>query len=482
MGGGVGVFLAWQGIEIFGSVLETRLGQSVPGGTEALGLGPSGFAVALASAVALGTILGLLPNTVTAGSRLARRMRETGVRSTDSGKVRLLRNAFVGVEVALSLALLIGGSLMVRSAIHLETVDLGFQADGLFTFTIGQTSDGAVRPADRVAFFRRLEKRASALPGVQAAGLVRAAPFSSNLTPRRVQVQGAPVAGGIPEVIPQVASPGFFAALGLEPVAGRWPSESLGTGEAPVAVISQALAGRAWPGQDPVGKRLRFPAWNMREMTQEPGPWLRVVGVVPDVVSGIDSHPEVVYTPHTQSANAWMDLVIRSRPGSTPSVADVQDILRDLDPDVPIYESTSVADAVATARAPSRFFTGLLGGFSLVSLALALMGFYGVTAYAFRQRRRDVAIRVVLGADRGVVERSFVRGSLPTLSVGMVAGLAGGRYLGTVLQDQLHGVQPDDLLSIMGVSALFAVASLLAAWIPARQAAVVDPMTVLREE
>jgi predicted permease len=396
--------------------------------------------------------------------------------------MRRLRNAFVGVEVALSLTLLIGGALMVRSAVHLETVDLGFEADGLFAFTVGQTSEEASQAADRVAFFRRLEERASALPGVLAAGLARAAPFSSNLTPRAVQVEGASEESGIPEVMPQVASAGFFAALGLEPVAGVWPSETRGEGEAPVAVVSQALAERAWPGQDPLGKSLRFSAWNMREMSQEPGPWLRVVGVAPDVVSGIGSHPEVVYTPHAQSANAWMDLVVRSRPGVTPSAQEVENILGDLDPDVPIYASTSVAEAVATARAPSRFFTGLLGGFSLISLALALMGFYGVTAYAFRQRRRDVAIRVVLGADRGTVERTFVRGTLLTLLVGTLAGMGGGRYLGAVLQDQLHGVEPNDAISILGIAGLFAAASLLAAWIPARQAAGVDPMTVLREE
>jgi len=217
-------------------------------------------------------------------------------------------------------------------------------------------------------------------------------------------------------------------------------------------------------------------------MAEEPGPWLRVVGVAPNIVSGIGSPSEVVYTPHTQSANAWMDLVVRSRPGVIPSQETVESILRDLDPDVPIYVSTSVAEAVAEARAPSRFFTALLGGFSLISLALALMGFYGVTAYAFRQQRKAVAIRVVLGADRGRVERAFVRGTLLTLLAGILAGMVGGRYLGTVLQDQLHGIQPNDVLSILGITVLFATASLFAAWIPARQAAGVDPMTVLREE
>jgi len=482
LGGALGVFLAWQGLEIFGGVLETHLGRSVPGGTEALGFGLSGVTIALVTALAMGTLLGILPQAVLAGGRLETRVRGAGGRSTDTTGARRLRNAFVGLEVALSLTLLIGGSLMVRSAIHLERVDLGFQAEGLFSFTIGQTSEGASKAADHVAFFRRLEERASAIPGVRIAGLARAAPFSSNLTPRRVQIGGASGESGIPEVIPQVASPGFFSALGLEPVAGTWPSESRGFGEAPVAVVSQALAERAWPGQNPLGKRLRFSEWNMQEMSQKPGPWLRVMGVAPNVVSGIGSRPEVVYLPHTQSANAWMDLVVRSRPGVTPSFEAVQNILRDLDPDVPIYAFASVAEAVAEARAPSRFFTALLGGFSLISLALALMGFYGVTAYAFRQRRRDVAIRVVLGADRGTVERTFVRGTLLTLLVGILAGLAGGRYLGMVLQNQLHGVGPGDLLSVLGVTGLFAAAALLAAWVPARQAVGVDPMSVLREE
>lgn len=482
LGGGIGVILASQGLRVFGRVLEIRLGRSVPGGAEALGVDPSGLSLALFSALLLGSILGILPHVVTAGSRLAERMRAAGGRSTDSPGIRQLRNVFVGVEVALSLTLLIGGALMVRSAIHLEMSELGFQAEDLYAFTIGQTSERASRATDRVSFFHRLEQRASALPGIRTAGLARAAPFSSNLTPRRVQLEGGSEEGGIAEVIPQVASPGFFRVLGLEPLAGRWPSENLGIGEASVAVVSRTLADRAWPGQSPLGQSLRFTSWDMLEMSEEPGPWLSVIGVAPDIVSGIESPTAVVYLPHTQAANAWMDLVVRSQPGVRIEPEAIEDILHDLDPDVPIYASRVVAEAVAAARAPSRFFTALLGGFSLISLALALLGFYSVTAYAFRQRRRDVAIRVVVGADRGSVEGAFVRGTLFTLLLGMLGGIAGGRYLGIVIQNQLHGVAPNDLISILAVTGFFAAAALLAAWIPARQAAGVDPMTVLREE
>jgi predicted permease len=479
---GVGVVLASQGLRVFGGLLEARLGRSVPGGTEALAFGASGWLVALGSCLVVGTLLGLMPLFVTSRGGLAGRMRDAGIRTTDSTGVRRLRNAFVGLEVALSLTLLIGGALMVRSALHLERIDLGFRADDLFAFTIGQTSEGADQAADRVAFFRSLEGRAAALPGVQNAGLIRSAPFSGNLTPRTIQAEGTSEASEIPEAIPQAASPGYLESLGVEPAAGTWFSHGHTLGTAPVAVVSQALADRAWPGQSPIGRRVRFTAWNMRDMSEEPGPWLRVIGVAPDIVSRIDPWPEVVYLPHAQAANAWMDLVIRSRPGVPPSTRAVQDLLRDLDPDVPIYASISVAEAVDEARAPARFFTAILGGFSLVAFALALVGFYGVAAYAFRQRRRDVAIRVVLGADRGVVERAFVRGTLLTLLVGVLLGVAGGRYLGSVLQSQLHGVAPDDLLSAMVVTALFAATAVLAAWIPARQAAGVDPMTVLREE
>jgi predicted permease len=479
---GIGVLLASQGLRAFGGVLEARLGRSVPGGIEALAFGASGWLVALASCLVVGTVLGAVPLFVTSRAALASRMRDAGGRTTDSAGVRRLRNVFVGAEVALSLTLLMGGALMVRSALHLETVDLGFRAENLFAFNIGQTSEDAHRAADRVAFFRRLQERTAALPGVKSVGLARSAPFSGNLTPRAVESADAPGGGEDPEVIPQVASPGFFEALGVEPVAGVWFSDEHALGTAPVAVVSQALAERMWPGESPLGRRIRFPAWNMQEMEEETGPWLRVIGVAPDIVARIEPRPEVVYLPHAQAANAWMDLVIRSRPGTVPSPEAVQGILRDLDPDVPVYESTSIAQAVSRARAPARFFTGLLGGFSLVAFALALIGFYGVAAYAFRQRRRDVAIRVVLGADRGVVERAFVRGTLLTLLVGLAVGIVGGRYLGTALQGQLHGVAPTDILSTVVVTVLFATTAVLAAWIPARQAAAVDPMAVLREE
>jgi hypothetical protein len=370
---------------------------------------------------------------------------------------------------------------MVRSALGLERTDLGFEPKGLHTFTLGLTSKTAGDEPRRITFFRELVRHTAALPSVEAAGLARAAPFSTRLTPRAVQVAGS-FPPTLPDVVPQVASPGFADVLRFRPIAGRWFSSDDGPGAGLVAVVSESLARRAWRAGEAVGRRLRFPSWNMASMTEEPGPWLEVVGVVPDMVTGVHSPTETVYVAHAQAPIAWMDLVVRVRPGTSLSTRDLQAVVRELDPAVPLYSAASVEAAVDGARAPSRFFTALMSGFSLFSFGLALIGIYGVAAYAARQQRRVVAIRMALGASRRGVQRLFVRRALGTLAIGLLVGLWAGRLLGQTLQGRVYGLESQGIFLALAVAALLAGTALLAVWVPARQAASLDPMSVLREE
>jgi hypothetical protein len=288
--------------------------------------------------------------------------------------------------------------------------------------------------------------------------------------------------GSFPEVVPQVASPGYFPTIGVGPLRGRLITDDDGPGTEPVAVVSESLARRVWPGEPALGRRIRFSAWRMPEQTQLPGRWFTVVGVVPDVVDGVEGTRPTLYVSFRQSPLAWMVLVVRARAGTPDLSDDVREDLGRLDPDVPVYAHQRLAEAVSRARAPARFFAGLLGGFATFALLLAVVGLYVVAAYAARLRRRDVAVRMALGARRGAVEVLFLRRSLGVVAVGLAFGLAGGQLLGRQLNGQLYGVSGGDPWTAAAVGALLALTALVAVWVPARGAARADPAEILREE
>ncbi len=468
---------------VLGTVIEARIGRAVPGGVASLRLDASVVGVVMVLGTLMAFVLGAVPLWTARRLSLARRTAGGGRGATEVAGARRLRAALVAAEVALSLTLLSGGALLVRSALHLEGMDLGFEPAGLETYTVGLTSEGAEDPARRSAFFRALLQGATSLPGVEAAGLVRSAPFGGQLVARSIEVEGRGGAPVLPEVVPQIVSDGYFRTLGVAAEEGRSFTLDDVTGAAPVAVVSASLAGSLGPvGSDVLGRRIRFTAWTMPDMEERTGPWLTVVGVVPDLADGVSGSRPTVYVPYAQAPSAWMDLVIRRRSGMPGLSEEVRTLVRDLDENTPIYEAADIPAAVARARAPSRFFAALLGAFSAFSLVLAVVGLYGVAAYAARQRRRDLAVRMALGARRGSVQALFLRDAAGTVALGLVVGLAGGRALGNALAGQLYGVRPDDVATALAVAVVVGVTALLAVWLPARGASRLDVSTILREE
>lgn len=479
----VGVALGRGALWVLGGVVEARIGRSVPGGPAALHLDGTVLGAAAALTALMTVAFGAVPLWTAARRSPARRMGAGGRGGGEPGGPHRARRALVAAEIALSLTLLSGGALMVRSALHLRGQELGFSPGGLEAYTVGLTSRGAGRPQRRIDFFRALEEGATELPGVESAALARSAPLTGQLTARRIEEDaGGPPGAPLPEAVPQIVSTGFFDVLGAPVVRGRGFTGEDGPGTTPVALVSSSLASSLRPEGDAVGARIRFTAFTMPEMAEEPGPWLTVVGVAPDLADGVAGPRPTVYVPYLQAPTAWMDVVLRRRPGARAPGQAMKALVRDLDPDTPIYGTADLPEAVRRARAPSRFFAALLGGFSLFALALAVVGLYGVSAYAAHQRRRDLAVRLALGAGRATVELRFLRESAPTLLTGMAAGLAGGRLLGTALRSQLHGVRADDAVTALSVAALVALTALASLWLPARRAARSDISAVLREE
>ncbi len=483
MAGVMGVGAGGAGLGVLGTVIQARIGRAVPGGLASLRMDGTVVGAVMALGILMAFVLGVVPLWTTRGRSLARTTGGGGRGATEVAGAGRLRAVLVTAEVALSLTLLSGGALLVRSALHLQGMDLGFEPAGLETYTVGLTSEGAEDPVRRAAFFGSLLQAAATLPGVESAGLVRSAPFGGQLVARGIEVEGRVGGADLPEVVPQIVSDGYFRTLGAATGEGRSFTLDDAPGAAPVAVVSASLAGSLGPGGSEVlGRRIRFSAWTMPDMEERTGPWLTVVGVVPDLADGLSGSRPTVYVPYAQAPSAWMDLVIRRRPGTPGLAEEIRALVRDLDENTPVYEAADIPAAVARARAPSRFFAALLGAFSLFSLALAVVGLYGVAAYAARQRRRDLAVRLALGARRASVEALFLRDASGTVAAGLVAGLAGGRALGNTLAGQLYGVRPDDVGTALTVAALVGVTALLAVWLPARGASRLDVSTILREE
>ena len=480
--GGVGAFLAVGGLELVRSGLEESVGRAVPGGVTGVAVDGSVLLLAAGLSVLIGILFGLAPLLVRAGGRpfSSRAAVESG---GDTRRRRRVRGGLVAVEVALSLALLTGAGLLVRSAIHLQTRDPGFDAAGVVRGVAGIRAASHPNAADRVVLFSRLAEEVRGLPGVQSVGLVSRGLFTGRLWPSPIEAQPDGITTHARAVRWSIDE-SYFDALRVPVLQGRGFQRSDAAGTETVVVVSESLAASLWPDGSAVGQRLRMPVDPGGDMgTPEEEPWRRVVGVVPDVQGevrrlGVGD----VYEPYRQGNPQWMNVVVRGSLSVQEVTAGTRAALAGLDPDAPFYNVVRLDRAVDEALRPSRDLAWMLTLFSAFAFLLAILGLYGVVSYAARQSRRSVAIRIALGAERASVTRLFVREALTVVVVGIVLGGVGGLGFARVLVDQLHGVRVGDPLIHGGLAITLLAAAVVAVWIPARSAAHADPAGLLREE
>ena len=475
---GIGVLLAIRGLDLTRMSAESHLGRSIPGGAEALALDGAVLTATLGLALAVGVGFGIVP--LVAGLPGAVSIRQRG--GTESRGRRRLRTVMVTAEVALSLALLTGAGLMVRSALHLQQRELGLDPHGVVQATLGLRDASHPDAADRVRTFIRLRDRLSEVPGIASAGLGSMGLFTTGFNSRNVEsdANGTGPAAAVRWTVDEA----YFATLGVEIVAGRGFSEQDAAGSEPVAVVSRTLDRSLFGDSGAVGRRLRMAAGDDGMGGRvEPGEWHRIVGVVADVARevGGDGSGDV-YFPVRQSDPRYMNAVIRTRPGSIPSIAALAEAVAEIDPEVPFATPRRLEEVVAEDNAPTRYVATLLGAFSAFALLLSVLGLYGVVSYAARAQRRDVAIRVALGADRGRVTSLFLRHGMAMVGTGIVVGSGVGLLLARALAGQLHGVRPGDPATHLSLAAVLALAAAAAVWFPSRRAASSDPMEVLRED
>jgi predicted permease len=429
-----------------------------------------------------GIIFGLVPALQISRPDLQHTLKDGG-RGSSGGSGQRLRGILVIAEVALSLVLLIGAGLLIRSFQRLQNVDPGFNPERLLTLQVEMSADKTQDLTRVSTFYQQVLDRVRTLPGVVTASIVNRAPIVSPGGRNALVVEGKPdPPPGQPQIANnRVISPEYFRTLEIPLVKGRLLSEQDTVQTPRVAIINQAMARRFWGDEDPVGKRFQFGA----RTTQ--APWLTVVGVVGDVRQeglNTDSIPEH-YTPFTQEHHRWARprvLFVRTTGDPLNLVAAVKSQIWAIDKDQTIHAVQTMEEIVARSLAPRRFNLWLLGVFASLALMLASVGIYGVISYAVSQRTREIGVRMALGAQQQDILKLIVgQGLVLTLS-GVSLGLIASFALTRWLESLIFGVSATDPLTFAAVALLLTVVALLACYLPARRAASVNPMTALHYE
>ncbi|HEV3409496.1 MAG TPA: FtsX-like permease family protein, partial [Chthoniobacterales bacterium] len=399
---------------------------------------------------------------------------------TDSPRRHRLRALLVISEVALSLVLLVGAGLMIRSFSRLLAVDPGFKADHVLTAFVSLPPSKYPKREEQTAFFDRLLERLRNVPSVSAAGIVTDFPlFGGGST--GFDVEGRPPAapGQRPMTEYRLISSEYFAAMGMKLVRGRAFSRSDNETAPGVVIINETMAARYFAGEDPLGRRL---------LLSEPKDMREIVGVVADVRNyGLDAEvkPEV-YVPFLQSAPGYlssvvsaMTIVVRSPIEPTALAAALREQVQALDKDQPVSAIKTMESYLADSIAQRRFNMFLLGAFAALALVLAAVGIYGVIAYSVTQRTHEIGIRMALGAQKGDVLRMVVRQGMTLALIGIAVGVAGALGLTRLIANLLFGVNAADPLTFAAISLLLGFVAFLACYVPARRAAKLDPVQAL---
>lgn len=395
-----------------------------------------------------------------------------------------LSRALVMVEVALSVALLVGAGLMTKSMVQLGRFELPFEPEAYRTgrVTIVET-DYPDREA-RQAFWTELDRRLRSVPGISSVSLSSSTPATgSGLSAIRLEGRVYEEEADRPQVHGEIVSPAYFDVLDVSLVEGRSFDEGLTRDDARVAVVNRSFADRFWPGESPIGRRFRTG-------TADTVPWLSIVGVVPDLqmqgfqpTGSPSSIPAGFYLPVGQSDPTTMNLVVRPVPGSGDAVmAGMRDAIRAIDPDVPLYELRTLDAAIHE----SNWFYGVFGSvfivFGLAALFMASAGLYGVLSFSVNRRTQEMGIRMALGAEGGRVTRLVLRQGLLQIGVGLVIGLLMAAGVSNVVSALMFQVDPRDPTVFGGVVAMILLVGVVASLVPARRATRVDPMVALRAD
>ncbi len=476
IGGALGLLLAVLGLKVLLALQAGTIPRAANVGLDARVLLFVGGAVLLTT-----VIFGLLPAQRAASAELSRALKEAS-RSASAGKERLsLRRLLVVTEIALAVLLVVGAGLTVKSFWRLFHEDPGFRKDNLLVaqFSLPASQYTTERA---VAFYSELVERVEALPRVEGAATASRPPILYDRSQSRFHIDGwsRAQAGEFCCTASSVGvSEGAFETLGIPLIRGQLPDDVAGT--QPVAVVDERLASQFWPGEDPIGQRIRFAATD--------GPWHTVVGIVGNVrYDGLDEENPTFYFAYERWPEivhfmlGSMSIVVRTSGDPEAVAGPLRDLVRSLDPNLVILRMKTMDDIVSASVAEPRFLMSALGAFAAIALLLGMIGVYGVVSHGVAQRTSEIGIRVALGAQSHEVVALVIRQGMVTALIGAGIGLAAALAATRVMTGLLHDVSPTDPGTLGLVSAAVVLVALLASYVPARRASRVDPLEALRVE
>jgi putative ABC transport system permease protein len=473
LGGAVGLMFAFAGLRILTTFIPDTISQA-----DSIGIDGKVLLFTALVAVVTGLIFGLAPATQASNFSLNETLKEGGRDTAGGSKGVRLRGLLVIAEVAVSFVLLIGAGLLISSFFHLQKLDPGFRADHLLTAKIDLPELKYPDREHRIPFFDDVIRRVSALPGVQSAAIAGNLPLTYNGDSMYIGVEGIPDPSPDQQrdVIYRAVGPGYFSTMGIALLSGRDFTEKDTTDTGYTVVVSEKMAKHFWPGQDPIGKRLKPGS------TTSDSPWREVIGVVRDVrQNDFVADPKLqMYMSYRQlkflSPNA---LVVRTSVEPMSLAIPLRNAIWAVDKDQPVSNLRSMDDIVSAAMARQRFSTMLLGIFAALALVLAAVGIYGVMSYSVAQRTREIGIRLALGAQRSDVLKMTMGQGLKLVSLGVGIGIAAAFVLTRVMATLLFGVSATDPITFVTIAVVLMVVALVASYIPALRATRVDPMVAL---
>jgi putative ABC transport system permease protein len=474
-GGAAGVLVALGTVPVLVALAPPgipRLDRAAVGG------GALAFALAVSASVVV--LSALAPALWASRADPFAALRTGASNGPEARTVRWTRQALVAAQVAVAVLVVVGASLLVRSLARLERVEMGFDSEGLRIAHVPLTGPAYDDPAARLELFERLVARVEAAPGIEAATPLMGAPFlGEGGWTATYTAEGQDEAGATanPTLTFEAVLPGYFRAFGVPVARGRPIEDGDGEGSVPVAVVSESLARRAWPGEDPIGRRLKLGAPDAETDL------LSVVGVVPDTrYRDLVAPSPTIYVALRQQPTDVRLLGVRSHATPAAVAATLREALTELAPGEHVYRVDGVRELLAGPLARPRFVTSLLGGFGMAAVLLAAVGLYGLMGYLVERRTREIGVRRALGARSGQVRRMVLGQGARLAAVGAAAGLAAASVATSALRALLFEVSPTDPATFAVAAALVIGAAVAACWAPARRATRVQPVEALRSE
>jgi putative ABC transport system permease protein len=479
LGGLAGLALAWIGVRGLDAVLGAQFLDFWFRGTVAVTIDGRAFIFAIIASAASAILFGFAP---LAGLKRAdlQRLLQSGSRGATRTALGA-RRVLVAVEVCLAIVVLCSAGLLVKSLQTLLRVSPGLDPVNVVTMRVSLPQADTYGRAERATFCADLARESAGRSAFSSLGAISHLPLSGANASRAFTIEGrpAPAPNEGPGANYRISCPGYFRTLAIPLVAGRDFSDDDRQQHQPVVIVNRVVAERYWPGESPLGRRLKIGSFTSSN------PWLTIVGVAENVRHfGLESDPRrEIFVPYGQSAWPVMTIVAKTAsPATQAATAELREVIRRVDPDLPVASVRTMEQVVGRSVNWRESLMRLLGIFAGLGLLLAAVGVYSVLAYFVSQRTREIGVRVALGATRPSVVRLVLRQSALPIVAGLIAGVALSLWTSRWLSDLLFQVQPGDPLVVTVIAAMFGLVALAASWLPARRAASVDPLVALRDE